>query len=425
MQTGQKHFGKKDIQTILKHILLKDYMTRWATVFMNASISKSIQKCHFVDCFAGKGSFEDGQDGSPLIAIRNLFKLQREFHEQYDNKCRFYIHTVELYDDYHEELVQMSKSSSCPSQIFNYCGEFKNHVDQLIKSTTGSPALYFIDPFGYKGVHMRDIKKILAEKAHEVLINVMSYSLVRNYKIQNNHAELCKFFGVEEIPENIKEYIALASKDNLLETSSSRTLFEKLENDIIELFSYKLKENFDPPVYILSKRIYSPINPNVYFHLVFATRNRAGLVEMKNTMVAFESLRIQAEDQYLQTNGIKKSLPVDDLFSEAFSIKNYDYVDFVRDFMRKFNNQTVTYGQVIDYFLQNSPIPFRDNENHRGIYDFSVRLFKKNNFITTSAQAFAKYQDADSLIIDSRLPNDYLNQIRTNKPQFVQLSLFD
>lgn len=425
MNTGEKHFEKKDIQTILKHILLKDYMNRWATVFMKAAISKQIKKCHFVDCFAGEGSFKDGQDGSPLIAIKNLFNLQRAFHEKYDNKCRFFIHTVELNDDYHQKLVQMGKNSSFPTQINNYCGEFKNHVQKLVKSTFGSPALYFIDPFGYKGVHLQDIQKILAVKSHEVLINVMSYSLVRNYRIQNNHSELCKFFGVHEIPENIKEYIKLASNDKVLDTSNSRSLFKKLENDIIELYSQKLRQSFDHPVYILSKRIYSPINPNVYFHLVFTTKNRAGLIEMKNTMVTFESLRIKAEEDYIRTNSIQKNLPVDDLFSEAYSIATYDYIDFVREFMKIFNNEKCTYGQVIDHFLQYTPLPFSDNENQKSIADFCARLFEKNKYIERSSRAFKNYKVADDFEIYSRLPDNYLKSISIVQPESEQLSIFN
>lgn len=134
---------------------------------MHASISKKIKKCHFVDCFAGRGSFDDGQEGSPLIAINSLFNLQKDF--QYNRECRFYIHTVEILDSYHNMLQQMAQKSSYPSQIKNYCGEFIHHVEHLIASTSGSPALYFVDPFGYKGVRMRDIRKILSERSHEVL----------------------------------------------------------------------------------------------------------------------------------------------------------------------------------------------------------------------------------------------------------------
>ncbi|WP_217597868.1 three-Cys-motif partner protein TcmP [Cohnella sp. GbtcB17] len=423
METSHKHFEKKDIQTVLKHILLKDYLTRWANVFMKASISKPIKKCHFADCFAGRGSFEDGQEGSPLIAINNLFNLQREF--QYSKECRFYIHTVELLESYHNMLKQMAEQSSYPSQIKNHCGEFKDHVVPLLKSTSGYPALYFVDPFGYKGVHMADILKILSERSHEVLINVMSYSLVRNYRIHNNQEELSDFFGVDELPDNIIEYIRMASNDDVLSNQKSRGLFEKLEDQILDLYVLKLKSSFSEPMYTLKKRIYSPLNPNVYFHLVFATRSRAGLVEMKNTMVAFEGLRIKAEDNYHEATNSRKMLYVDDLFSESSSLKVYDYSDFVDGIIKHFNNIETTYGKIVDYFLQYSPLTFRDIESQKSIYDYSTRLFKKNSYINSSSHSYANYRDADNVVMHIRLPSDYLSRIQGSDAQVEQLDLFN
>ena len=423
MKVNDKHFEKKDIQTILKHILLKDYLTRWANVFMKASISTNIKKCHFVDCFAGRGTFEDGQEGSPLIAINKLFNLQREF--QYKRQCRFFIHTVELLEDYHNLLQQMAQTSPFPSQIINYCGEFKSHVKSLLSSTAGSPALYFVDPFGYKGVHMADITRILSERAHEVLINVMSYSLVRNYRIQNNHIELCNFFGIDRLPPNISEYIKMASSKDIMENQHRRKLFEKLEDQIIDLYIHRLKINFNGPVYALKKRIYSPLNPNVYFHLVFATRSRAGLIEMMSSMVAFEHLRVKAEDAYHTTTKSVKVLYADDLFSESTYARMYDYSDFVKEIMQYFNNSETTYGQIIDYFLQHSPLPFRDESNQKSIYDFSAKLFKKNSYVVASSQSFANYKDADSISLIIKLPLNYLNRISQTGPTMEQMDLFN
>ncbi|MEB3103541.1 three-Cys-motif partner protein TcmP, partial [Ferviditalea candida] len=368
-------------------------------------------------------TFEDGQEGSPLIAINNLFSLQRDF--QYNKECRFYIHTVELLEDYHNMLQQMALTSPFPSQINNYCGEFKYHVDRLLASTTGSPALYFVDPFGYKGVHMADITKILSERAHEVLINVMSYSLVRNYRIQNNQVELCNFFGIDKLPPNIVDYIKMATSDDVLKNQTSRSVFEKLEDQIIDLYVHKLKSQFNEPVYALKKRIYSPLNPNVYFHLVFATRSRAGLIEMKDSMIAFEPLRIQAEDAYHASTKSIKALYADDLFSESTNAKSYDYMAFIEEVIVHFNNRVITYGQVIDHFLQFSPLPFRDGANQKSVYDFSVRLFKKNSFITVSSQSFANHKDADKLSIQINLPRDYLSRVSQKESTVQQIDMFN
>lgn len=149
--------------------------------------------------------------------------------------------------------------------INNYCGEFKEHITPLLDATSGAPALYFIDPFGYKGIHMDDIHKISSGRSHEVLINVVSYSLVKNYRIENNHEELCRFFGSPKLPQNIIEYIRMASKDDVLSNQITRGIFEKLEDQIIDLYIFNLKQVFTETVYTLKKRIYSPLNPNVYF----------------------------------------------------------------------------------------------------------------------------------------------------------------
>jgi len=296
---------------------------------------------------------------------------------------------------------------------------------RLLASTTGSPALYFVDPFGYKGVHMADITKILSERSHEVLINVMSYSLVRNYRIQNNQIELCNFFGVDKLPQNIADYIKMASNNDVLINQTSRNMFEKLEDQIIDLYIHKLKGQFNEPVYALSKRIYSPLNPNVYFHLVFATRSRAGLVEMKDSMITFEPLRIKAEDAYHVSAKSVKALYAEDLFSESFNAKSYDYLAFVKEVLARFNNRETTYGQIIDHFLQFSPLPFRDTDNQKSIYDFSVKLFKKNSFVTASSNSFANYRDADDLSIQIRLPIDYINRIPQMEPNVQQMDLFN
>lgn len=113
----------------------------------------------------------------------------------------------------------------------------------------------------------------------------------------------------------------------------------------------------------------------------------------------------------------------DDLFSESNSLVSYDYSTFVSEIMNHFNNRTTTYGQIIDHFLQFSPLPFRDKEKQRSIYDFWIRLYRKNTFVTASSQSFAKYRDADNVSIQIMLPDDYLSRISESAVE--QLDLFD
>ncbi|MCD1257641.1 three-Cys-motif partner protein TcmP [Paenibacillus athensensis] len=420
---NKSHFDKKDIQTHLKHILLEDYLKNWSQVFANASIGSKIKRVNFVDGFAGRGYFDDGNIGSPQIAMNRLLNFQNFLQNEYGNDLKFNIYNVEYDSGYFQELNNIKNQSRLSHQIKNYLGKFEDHLDTLITSTKGSPSLYFIDPFGYKGVLMENMQKIIEQPSHEILINVMSYSIVRNVTIQSNEKELCKFFGVDTLPPDIPEYLKLASKD----PSSSKQHFGnllKLEDNIIEFYKKQIKKG-QPGTYTLSKRIHSQINNNIYFHLVFVTRNRKGLIEMKKSMVEFEKKRKQAEDHYIIQNKLGGYIFNNDLFSDDIQQFSYEYRDFVGDFIDNFNKIPTTYATIIDFYLQNTPLPFKSEEDNKSIYDFSKKLFSNNIYIRSTNKAFMNTKhDAENNIIHSNLPLAYLDQLFDDKDDGGQLELF-
>lgn len=400
-RTAEEHFEQRDIQTWLKHVLLTEYIKEWGTVFSRAAIQKQIEKVHFMDCFAGRGEFKSGEYGSPKLVMETLFKLQSIFEEFQENKCTFHIHTVELLEKYIEHLSGIRNESKHPNQIHIYHGAFEDTLDNLLETTDKSPAFYFIDPFGYKGAGMKDIVKIMRKQSHEVLINVMSYSLVRNLTIKKNHIELCNFFGIDEIPENIKDYIEIANdKDDPTKSKELSNKLMKLEDQIIYLYKKQLCKYFSVPLYTLSKRIHSQINSNIYFHLVFITKNRLGLSKMKDAMVNFELQKELVEKEYIEKYGLDNPSFLGDLFSDVISFHTYEYKHFKDDLLKEFGNSgpETTYGNIIDYFLQETPLPFR-HKTGKSIYDFFKKFAQNNTGITTSSKSFSILATADKLYV--------------------------
>jgi three-Cys-motif partner protein len=423
---GDNHFNQKDIQTHLKHILLEDYLKNWSQVFANANHGKSIRTINFVDGFAGRGYFDDGHWGSPQIAMNRLLYFQNILQQEYGNNLRFNIYNVEYNSEYYDELEKIKLRSSHPHQIKNFAGKFEEHLESIISFTQGKPTLYFIDPFGYKGVNMRDMHRILQQQSNELLINVMSYSLVRNLPIKSSEKELCNFFGVSTLPPDISEYLRL--KNLNIDTPSNITMQDllKLEDDIIELYKNQVK-SCGSNVYTLSKRIHSQINNNIYFHLVFVTRNRKGLIEMKKSMVQFEELRIKAEDKYVAQHRIDTIHLQDDLFSDFNRHESYEYQNFVSDFFTHFNKKpNVTYAKIIDFYLQNSPLPFDSVKDDKSITHFTKTLFTTNkNLIKTTNKAFKDHKDlAENNIITSSLPPSFLANIVKPPETYEQIHLF-
>ncbi|KHL96797.1 hypothetical protein QW71_05225 [Paenibacillus sp. IHB B 3415] len=424
-KTGDNHFNHKDIQTHLKHILLEDYLKNWSQVFANANYGKKIKTVNFVDGFAGRGYFDDGKMGSPQIAINRLLNFQNILQAEYSNDLRFKFYNVEYNTEYHQELEKIRLRSPYPHQIQNFSGKFEDHLDTLIHYTQGKPTFYFIDPFGYKGVNMNDMHRIIQQPSNELLINVMSYSLVRNITIKSSENELCKFFGVNTLPTDISKYLNLRrnSSDSLSLPLMQDLL--KLEDNIIELYKTQIKSGTSN-VYTLSKRIHSQINNNIYFHLVFVTRDRKGLIEMKKSMVQFEDLRTKAENHYIIQNQLNASTFQDDLFSDTNRHNSYGYKEFVQDFMLHFNKKEhVTYAKIIDFYLQYSPLPFESNDK-KSISDYAKTLFSTNkNLIKTDNYAFKDYRErAECNTINSGLPPSTLSRLE-NRPKEVQQVEFE
>lgn len=421
MKPQDKHFQKKDIQTHLKHALLEDYIIRWASIIGNGALAGKIRKIHFVDGFAGRGAFLDGGAGSPKIAISNLFHLQQRFYEKYQSSnMRFIVHTVESHPAFQATLEELKSNSPFSSQIRNYKGKFEDHLTDILNQTNGSPALYFIDPFGYKGVRMDDIQNILLNPSHEVLVNVMTRSVGRNLSIENNHTEIKKFFGLNELPSNILEYLRISNTPNK-DVFMNDNIFENLENDIVNLFKEQLHRRFqNDKIYTLSKRIYSKINPTQYFHLVFATRRREGLVAMKQSMADYESLKIQIENDF----GIKNAF-MEDLFTTDNQLAVYNYTNFTSDFITEFNNNTVPFSEIVDYYLQATPLPFRDNENSKkSIYDYFQKLIGTGTWIKTEGRAYAEIKKHQDIIVRSNIPKGMIKNLQSGNSNYEEQTLF-
>lgn len=414
-KTAEKHFDKRDIQTWLKHELLTQYIKNWGSAVGLASNSKNINELHYVDGFAGRGTFKDGKAASPKIAIDNLQELQYVFSSKYKNcKASFHIHIVELLKEYNNLLKSELKSySKYPGQIHIYEGKFEDKVPFLLDKTKGNPSLYFIDPFGYKGVHMNDIVKILNQRSHEVLINVMSYSLVRNVTIAENKDELCNFFGLKDVDEDIVNYIELAAQINDHETKSSNNKLLKLEDKIINLYIEQIRKNCGKKLYFLKKRIHSQIKPAVYFHLLFATGHRRGLQEMKDAMVKFELIREQIEDTYLKDNDVEEFSLFGDLFSERNEYVTYDYNQFIQDFIEQFNGKKTNYAEIADHFLEKSPLPLRSSSDNKSIYDYMKKIINDVKYIKADNHAFSNLNNAEE-------NNIYVNIQEVN----IQTALF-
>ena len=64
---NSKFFEKKKVWSVVKDDLLGCYLVPYFS-----KLFRTRKPILYVDCFAGKGKFDDGSDGSPLVALKCL-----------------------------------------------------------------------------------------------------------------------------------------------------------------------------------------------------------------------------------------------------------------------------------------------------------------------------------------------------------------
>jgi three-Cys-motif partner protein len=77
-------------QTRMKQAVLSNYLTRWGSI-LRRPWSDEPQPLYYVDSFAGRGRYEGGELGSPIIAM----EIGQELHDHFDGDVYFVCHNVE------------------------------------------------------------------------------------------------------------------------------------------------------------------------------------------------------------------------------------------------------------------------------------------------------------------------------------------
>lgn len=174
-------FEHKNDWSRIKDTLLKCYLTP----YLQKVLMTGQQIC-YIDCFAGKGRFDDGLPGSPLIAleIRDNCIKQSSISRKMDAIKMGFIelnHSQELehnignnYSDYGKSIVM--------------AGKFEELITKCLHNKQGKNVFLYIDPYGIKALGMRLFRQFanMDFYSFEMLINFNSFGLFRNACVAMN-----------------------------------------------------------------------------------------------------------------------------------------------------------------------------------------------------------------------------------------------
>lgn len=145
-----------------KHRLLKRYLGQFSAI-----VGSAHKALYYVDAFAGEGKYkEPPEEGSPVIAATIAADAA-------EKKRAFSLQCINIEPKFYDELCASTAEFS-RSLVENRKGTFADNLDSVLTTIGKQPALFFLDPFGHKGMEWEVVMRIIGRSPGaitEVLLN--------------------------------------------------------------------------------------------------------------------------------------------------------------------------------------------------------------------------------------------------------------
>lgn len=193
-----------------------------------------------------------------------------------------------------------------------------------------APTFAFLDPFGFSGLPMRLIARLLGYDKCEVLITFMT-GFVNRFNDEFRENTLNELFGTVE-------WRQIRSIDSP----------EERRNFLINLYLRQLK-NVGGATYAKSFEMIGPHNQTLY-HLVFGTKHIKGLEVMKESMWAVDR---RGTYRFSDITDVGQSFLID------YTDESHWVPSAAEMVYQKFRGQTVAIELVRDFVIADTPFIFR------------------------------------------------------------------
>ena len=171
--TNEKYWSEYDGLQEAKHQLLRRYLDGWFPILTSVH-----GRVIYVDCHAGRGIHETGQQGSPILALQRLrdHQLRARILDSTEVQFVFFENDLTNYERLCREIESLGElPSNITVDIFQE--DYEEHLRHLVDTMNQhnqafAPSFAFVDPFGFT-LSMELLNDLLAFRSCELLINFM------------------------------------------------------------------------------------------------------------------------------------------------------------------------------------------------------------------------------------------------------------
>ncbi|QNK41577.1 three-Cys-motif partner protein TcmP [Caproicibacter fermentans] len=282
-------FKHKKIWSEVKDELLGCYMVPYFNKIL--SMGNPIL---YVDCFAGKGKFDDGKPGSPLTALQSLDKSIEAYHGRYPMPT-VSMKFIEL--NHYQDL-----DTNIPPQHRSRCevigGKFEDNIKPLLQNAMSLNrtlnVFLYVDPYGVKVLNATLFDSLaVAFSTAELLINLNSFGFIREacrvMKVAFREREDEIFSDLEEydssVLDSIQELNDIAGGDywqTVIDAYSTGKIdCYEAEKEFSQQYKERLRRNY---TYVLDMPIRLKAGQHPKYRMVHATNHPDGCILMADNI---------------------------------------------------------------------------------------------------------------------------------------------
>ena len=266
-------FNESTEQSQIKSEIVAKYFWAWAKVIMPRARSSKIA---YIDLFAGPGRYKDGAMSTPLLILEQAIQ---------DPKMRGMLITV--FNDVNSTHTQSLQNAI---DLLPNVRELKHRPlvcneevgEDIVRMFEGMrliPTLFFVDPWGYKGLSLGLIASVLKDWGCDCIF-FLNYNRI-NMGLHNEavRGHMDALFGKERA-DGLREQLRLMEP------------YER-ELTIVEAIGQALKQMGGE--YVLPFRFRNDHGSRTSHYLIFVSKNAVGYKIMKDIMAKASSSQHQGE----------------------------------------------------------------------------------------------------------------------------------
>jgi len=245
-------------RTKAKLAIVNAYLGAWFGILA----AKGFKHIVYVDGFCGPGSYETGEDGSPIIAAR-MASATAARHPDFKATLVFVDKKKAALE--HLQSLDAIKNPHPNVEIKIMHGAFADKVDEIVaylKAHPNSPTFSFVDPFGFGKSPFEKFAQLMHNDNSEIFFNLMC-GFMNRFKEHDD----------ENVTDKIK---SILGKDDLTTIINAAdpidAICDAFEGSLKEIGKYTLK---------FMMRDEGNIRDNAFF---FCGRNSKGFEKIKEAM---------------------------------------------------------------------------------------------------------------------------------------------